>query len=156
MPRKQVVLRILCVAILLGATLPVLAAAVRNRPFGPYTFRLVGTSTFQGETFQERDRGTLRLSGLRVKGQTNNGETSFNLKFPNRLNTNNRQTTTAKGRVVINDEDLGVNTGPLTANVRVQKTRAGIWKITANYSGRATKGRGKGATIAGRIVAKSS
>lgn len=156
MSRKQIALSILCIAILLGATLPAIAAAVRGRPFGPYTFRLVGTSTFQGETFQERDRGRLTLSGLRVKGQTNNGETKFNLKFPARLKNVNRQNSTAKGRVVINDEDHGVNSGPLNANVRVQKTRIGTWKVTANYTGRATKGRARGATIQGRIVAKSS
>jgi len=156
MSRSKTAMFVLCIVMVLATALPALAAAKRGRPFGPYTFRLIGTSTFRGETFQERDRGTLTLSGLRIKGGTNNGETKFNLKFPSRLKNINRQTSTAKGRVVINDEDLGVNSGPLSANVRVQKTRTGTWKINANYTGRATRGRGKGATIAGRIVAKSS
>jgi len=143
------------VFVMLIATLPVFAAAVRARPQGPYSYVINYSNSFQGETESGRERGQLRSSGLRIVGSSNQGDTSFDLKLNNRLNRNARQNRTARGRVTIEHDEFGTNFGPATANVRYQHTRAGIWKITANYTGRMSKGQAKGATISGRVVAKS-
>lgn len=155
MTRRQTALRVLCMVAVLIATLPVLAAARRGRAQGPYKYTNVFSNSFQGQTETGRERGRLHVSGKRIVGRSNAGDSSFNLRFTKRLTKAKRQNLKASGRVRINDSEFGVNTGRLNANVRVQKTRIRIWKVTSNYTGRITKGRAKGATLSGRLVAKS-
>lgn len=155
MSRRHIALKILCIAAVLIATLPVLAAARRGRPMGPYRYTLVFSNSFQGQTETGRERGRLHVSGRRIVGRSNAGDSSFNLRFTKRLTKAKRQNLQARGRVRINHSELGVNTGRLNANIRVQKTRRRTWKLTGNYTGRITRGRARGATLGGRFVAKS-
>lgn len=146
---------VFCVFVLLIASLPVFAAAVRPKPQGQYNYTINYRNTFRGTSESGRDRGQLRATGVRILGQANADDSSFNLRFTNRLTRAARQNNQANGKVTVDHETYGLNTGPVSANLRIQKTRAGTWKITGNYSGRSTRGRAKGATISGRIVAKS-
>jgi hypothetical protein len=157
MTRRNFALRVLCVAVILITTLPVLAAAVRGRPQGPYKYTMIASVAYQGQTAAGREKGRLNLSGLRAWGQSNDGITSFNLRFATRLTRANRQDRTARGRVTWDLSQLGygISTGRVAANTRIQKTRVGIWKLTGNYTGRITTGQATGATLSGRFVAKS-
>jgi hypothetical protein len=134
--------------------LPLQAAAVRARPQGLYTYRLTGTESYAGHTYQSRDRGTLTLSGARINGQTNDGEATFALRLANRVNRQSVQTTQATGNLTLTESE-GVSQGKLTANVRLQKTRTGVWKVTLNYAGVIKSGVLRGGTLAGKLVAKS-
>lgn len=135
--------------------LPLHAATARARPQGLYTYNLTGSVTVAGKVYNDRDKGTLTVSGTRITGQSNDRETTFTLKFANRIGNASPQTTQAAGSVAIVD-DVGSSQGKITANVRIQRTRAGIWKTTFNYSGRFTRGEMKGATVSGKVVAKSA
>jgi len=156
MSRKRTIVITLSILALLVVTLPVLAAAKRGRPMGPYKYNVVATNTFRGQSERLRDKGTLRVSGRRVVGQTNSGLVTFNLKVASRVAARQRvQTVQAKGNWTNNDPRFGLNRGPITATIRVQKTRAGTWKLSGNYVGRITRGRARGAVQTGRITARS-
>lgn len=143
---------LLAVAIL---SLPVYAAVQRARAQGLYTYRLTGTESIAGHTRKSQDTGTLTMSSTRIRGQSSDGEATFSLRLTNRITAKILQKTQAQGNLLINDSD-GNSKGKLTANVRVQKTRAGIWKVTLNYVGTITQGPYKGGTVTGKMVAKSS
>ncbi len=155
MSRKHTALRILCIAAILVSTLPVLAAARRGRPQGPYKYTIVATSTFRGLSETSRDRGKLTLSGRRIVGRSRAGDSLFNLKSTARLTRAAIQNGQASGKWTTFNSRLGLNTGRINANVRVQKTRVGTWKLSGTYTGRITKGRARGVTQNGRFVAKS-
>jgi len=155
MPRSPIALKALCVLTILVMTLPVLAAAVRGRPHGPYKYTLIGSNTFRGQTETVRERGRLTVSGRRVVGRSSAGDTSFNLKFATRLTRAANQNKRISGRVTINHSRYGINSGRVSASFRIQKTRVGTWKTSGNYTGRATRGRARGATINGRFRARS-
>jgi hypothetical protein len=155
MTRRQTAIRVLCIAAILATTLPVLAAAKRNKPMGLSRYTLVYSNSFQGETETGRERGLLAVSRRRIIGRSNNGNSIFNLRIINRLTRAARQNTQAKGKIKINHPDAGLNSGRINANIRIQKTRRGIWKTSGNYTGVITRGRARGATLSGRFVAKS-
>ena len=156
MSRKHAAITFLLIFALITVTLPVLAAAKRARPMGAYNYRVVATNTLRGQSERLRDRGTLTVSGRRVVGRTNSGNVTFNLKVASRVAARVRvQSLQAQGNWTNNDPRFGMNRGPITANVRLQKTRAGTWKLSGNYVGRITEGRARGAVQTGRITAKS-
>ncbi len=155
MSRRQATLSVLCIAAVLAATMPILAAAKRGRPMGPYKYTIVATSTFRGQSVTSRDRGKLNVSGRGIVGRSNAGDSLFNLKSTARLTRAPRQTGQASGKWTTINSQLGVNTGRINANVRVQKTRRGTWKLSGNYIGRITRGSVRGATQTGRFTARS-
>jgi len=156
MSRKHSLITALSIIALFAATLPVLAAAKRGRPMGAYRYNGVGTNTFRGQSESLRDRGRLTLSGRRVVGSTNSGNVTFTLRTASRIASRVPvQSVQAQGKWTNNDSRFGLNRGPITANIRVQKTRVGTWKLSGNYVGRITRGRAKGAVQTGRITARS-
>jgi hypothetical protein len=155
MTRRHTALTALCIAVVLLAALPVLSAAKRGRPMGPYKYTIVATSSFRGQSITSRDRGKLTLSGRRIVGRSRAGDSFFTLKSPSRLTRAARQNAQASGKWTVIDPRFGVSTGRINASVRVQKTRRGTWKLSGNYTGRITKGRARGATQTGRFTARS-
>ncbi len=134
--------------------LPVDAAAKRARAQGAYSYRLTGSETYQGITEAARDAGSLTLSGNKITGVSSDGEAIFKLVLSERVTRQSTQTMNATGTLLIKDDD-GNSKGKLTARVRIQKTRAGVWKLTTNYTATVTRGPYKGGQLSGKLVAKS-
>ena len=149
--RKAVILGLLAVMVL---SLPVYAAAIRGRPQGNYKYNMDSTVVYAGQTFRDNIKGTFKLSGLKIRARSYDGEVLFNFRFKDRINRQTLQKTTATGNVKAFDDD-GVHRGRLSANVRVQKTRTGRWKVTVKYNGSFNKGPAKGAKLSGKIIGRS-
>jgi len=137
-------------------SIPAFAAGQRGRPQGPYKYKDVWSASHNNEAIDGITRGRCNVSGLRVSGQTNSGDVNWKLTFSQRLNRDSLQKVNAQGKTVWTDFPIdGEHTARITAKVRIQKTRTGYWKATANYQGRAVNGPFKGANVSGRITAKS-
>jgi len=151
---RQVFLRLIVYSLLiLCITLPALADPVRSRPVGRYKYLMTYSITHNGETESTHRGGRLSLSGRRIFGRTYAGCQSFNFRIPVPVQDVQNQNAQARGGRFTSE--CGYNRSRLTVNARIQQTRRGTWKISANFTGVTVKGPKKGRKVSGRIVADS-
>ncbi len=141
----------LFITLTLFVALPALAEAIRPRPVGPYKYTMNYSYSFQGQTETGHKRGRLKLSGRRMYGRSLDGEHSFNFRIAERILDVTTQDATARGGRFTTD--FGSNRSRVKANIRVQKTRRGSWKVSASFSGVTAGGPDKGRRVSGKITA---